>query len=194
MYSIAELAQRVNAWCKERGIAPVHQGAGEQVTVRNIRYYQAVGLVDRPLNKRGGGFSEKHRLQLSALRLLQGRGLTLRRIAALLKDRSEEELREIEAGGRDEGSLGISRGSAPEQAHGWEAQAVSGDMWLLRRSGVARLTAAQCLRIQEIVSPGRGIISEQKGRAKVSERPGPQEREVTNFEETELTTFRPETD
>lgn len=194
MYSIGELAERVNAWCKERGIEPLHRGAGQQVTVRNIRYYQAISLVDRPLNKRGGGFSEKHRLQVAAIRLLQARGLTLGRIAALLKDRSEKDLREMEAGARDEESLAISRRSALDQAQGWEAQPISVDMWLLTRSGAPRLTAGQRQRIQEIVSPELLVVSEPRPRRKLRKDPGPEEAEVRTEQDEELTTFRPEMD
>src|ERR1043166_3616455 len=194
MYSIGELAERVNAWCKERGIEPLHRGAGQQVTVRNIRYYQAISLVDRPLNKRGGGFSEKHRLQVAAIRLLQARGLTLGRIAALLKDRSEKDLREMEAGARDEESLAISRRSALDQAQGWEAQPISVDMWLLTRSGAPRLTAGPRQRIQAIVSQELLVVSEPRPRRKLRKDPGPEEAEVRTEQDEELTTFRPEMD
>jgi DNA-binding transcriptional MerR regulator len=194
MYSIGKLAQRVNDWCKQRGVEPLHKGAGEQVTVRNIRYYQAIGLVDRPLKKRGGGFSEKHRLQLIAVRRLQARGLTLGRIAALLKDRSEKDLREMEAGARDEESLAISKRSALEQAPGWEAQPISVDMWLLTRSGAPRLTAGQRQRIQEIVSPEWTNISEPVPRRKVRKDASVRQAEVRTEQDEELTTFRPEMD
>jgi DNA-binding transcriptional MerR regulator len=92
LLSLEQLSARINAWCAERGVTPASGQSGESVSERNIRYYRTLGLVDAP---EGGGYGEKHLLQLTAIRLLQAQGLPLRRIRELLYGRSLQELREI---------------------------------------------------------------------------------------------------
>src|SRR4051794_40205191 len=104
-YSVSEVADLVNKWCSHHHIAPLHNGAGTQVTVRNIRYYQTLGLVDRPVSADGMGFTDKHRLQLIGIRVLQAKGQPLSKIQSLLYGRTEEELREVERRGLDELTL-----------------------------------------------------------------------------------------
>jgi DNA-binding transcriptional MerR regulator len=121
------------------------------VTVRNIRYYQSLGLVDRPLSADGRGFAEKHRLQLIAIRLLQAKGLPLARIQSLVSGRNEEELREVE-------SRGVSELEAapafpqPVRAAEWKVTPITGEILVLARFAL-ELTPAQRLKIQEILSP-----------------------------------------
>jgi len=99
MFSAERLAEVVNEWCEKHGITPASGQTGERLSVRNIRYYRALGLLDPPLLGGGHGFSEKHRLQLVAVRLLQAQGLPLSRIQELLFGRPLEDLRRIEKQG-----------------------------------------------------------------------------------------------
>src|SRR6266436_5806208 len=94
--SAQQLGDSVNQWCDEHSIFPANGQTGEQMTVRNIRYYRALGLLDPPLIGGGQGFGEKHRLQLVAIRLLQAQGLPLNRIQELLFGRTLEDLKRIE--------------------------------------------------------------------------------------------------
>src|SRR5437899_3178578 len=147
-YSVNELAETINQWCQEHRVEPLHNGAGQKVTVRNVRYYQSLGLVDRPVSADGHGFTERHRLQLVAIRLLQAKGLPLGKIQSLLYGRTEQELREIETRGLDE----ISIGSAPprlQPSDDWKVVPIDPNILLLTRSG-RDITAAQRLKIQEI--------------------------------------------
>jgi DNA-binding transcriptional MerR regulator len=98
-FSIGELVDAVNGWCDEHGVVPVSNQAGERLTERNVRFYRTIGLVDAPESGGGQGYSEKHKLQLMAVRLLQGQGLPLRRIRDLLLGRSISDLRLIEKQG-----------------------------------------------------------------------------------------------
>src|SRR4051812_17369597 len=108
--SLEELSQCINAWCEAEGIVPASGQAGEVVSERTIRYYRTLGLVDAP---EGGGYGEKHLLQLTAIRLLQAQGLALRRIRELLYGRSLKELQEIRRRG-----LAESRATAPARLVG----------------------------------------------------------------------------
>lgn len=104
-YTLGELVEAVNAWCVEARLVPANGQVGEVLTERNLRFYRTVGILDAPLTTGGGGYAEKHRLQLMALRLLQAQGLPLRRIRELLFGRTERELRGL----RDRGLEALAR-------------------------------------------------------------------------------------
>src|SRR4029077_19202110 len=99
MFSAEQLAESINQWCERHGVSPASGQAGERMSVRSIRYYRTLGLLDPPLVGGGQGFGEKHRLQLVAIRLLQAQGLPLTRIQELLFGRTLEDLRRIEQQG-----------------------------------------------------------------------------------------------
>jgi DNA-binding transcriptional MerR regulator len=140
-FPLEELSRRINVWCDEHTVIPASGQAGESVSERNIRYYRTLGLVDPP---EGGGYTEKHLLQLTAIRLLQAQGVPLRRIRELLYGRSLAELREI----RRRGLAEVSRGTAafrvtpPVQDELWRAIPLDENFLLMSRNGTP-LTAAQ---------------------------------------------------
>lgn len=149
-YSIQQLADEVNRWCEQHRIVPLNNQAGEAITVRNIRYYQSMGLVDRPLDSSGRGFGEKHRLQLQAIRLLQARGLPLGKMQSLLYGRDEKDLREIERRGLAELKQAVPP-PVPAGA-GWEVVALAGDCLLLLGNGRS-ITVEQRAKIAQILQP-----------------------------------------
>ncbi len=140
-FSLEELSDQVNAWCDEHEIAPVSGQVGESVSERNIRYYRTLGLVDAPT---GGGYGEKHFLQIIALRLLQAQGVPLRRIRELLYGRSLAELREIRKRGLAEATRATAsvRMVMPVGEELWRAIPLDGDFLLVARRGTS-LTPAQ---------------------------------------------------
>ena len=83
--NLPSLAESVNDWCGERAIHPASGQAAESLSERNIRYYRTLGLLDGPLA--GGGYGRRHFLQLSSIRVLQARGLPLKKIQELLYGR-----------------------------------------------------------------------------------------------------------
>ncbi len=168
-YSAAELADRVNQWCKRHYVEPLHNGAGLQVTVRNIRYYQTFGLVDRPLAADGHGFGEKHRLQLIAIRLLQAQGFPLAKIQRLLRGQTEEELRNLERDGVNQKAPSFEV-SPVGNAQDWKIIPLTTDTLVLTRSG-SELTLAQKLKIQEILSLGAPKTADSQGLGLESFRP-----------------------
>ncbi len=149
-FSITELAEAVNDWCKQHQVEPLHNQVGAQVSVRNIRYYQGLGLVDRPVNARGKGFVEKHRLQLIAIRLLQAKGVPLGKIQSLLSGRTLEQLREVERRGLVE--LEGPPPPAWSWPQDWKLVQLNQDLLLLARSA-KELTPTQKQRILDILNP-----------------------------------------
>lgn len=133
-FSLEELSRQINEWCTEHEIAPASGQAGEVVSERNVRYYRTLGLIEAP---EGGGYGEKHLLQLTAVRLLQAQGLPLRRIRVLLYGRSTQELREIRRRGLLESRRASSsvRVAMPVGDELWRAIPLDEDFLLMSRRG-----------------------------------------------------------
>jgi DNA-binding transcriptional MerR regulator len=133
-FSLEELSRRINAWCTEHEISPASGQAGEVVSERSVRYYRTLGLIDAPA---GGGYGEKHLLQLTAIRLLQAQGLPLRRIRELVYGRSLEELREIRSRGLMEAgsARSASRVAMPVSDELWRVIPLDEDFLLMSRRG-----------------------------------------------------------
>lgn len=145
--SISELSDLVNRWCEEHQVAPANGQAGEKITERNIRYYRSRGLLDAPGGDEIGrkrGFTEKHLLQLKAIRLLQARGLPLEQIQQRILGRSAEELRALErlelrmlAGATQEsGTSSLSPADLlPMEGERWGVSALGNEFLLVSRRG-----------------------------------------------------------
>jgi DNA-binding transcriptional MerR regulator len=107
-FTLEELAQAVQDWCKEHHVFPANGQAAEEITERNIRYYRTLGLLDPPIGNYTKTFTEKHRLQLIAIRLYQAQGLPLRKIRDELYGKSLEDLVALEKQVRKRGKQPIS--------------------------------------------------------------------------------------
>ncbi len=134
LFSLEELSNRINAWCEEHEVVPASGQAGEFVSERSIRYYRTLGLIDAPT---GGGYTEKHLLQLTAIRLLQAQGLPLRRIRELLFGRSVQELTEVRRRGLAElpRAAAVIRVALPTSDELWRAIPLNEDFLLMSRRG-----------------------------------------------------------
>ena len=168
-YSISQLAERVNRWCSENNILPLHNGAGEDVTVRNIRYYQTIGLVDRPLNASGRGFTRKHHLQLVSIRRLQAKGLSLDRIRTLVSGRTEKELEELDQPESNASSFPIGL-TLPADAQDWQLIPITADILIFSRRGYEP-TIGQRRQIEELLRPEPAKTMEWEGLGLESFRP-----------------------
>ena len=94
--SLEELARAVQDWCEEHHVYPANGQAAEEITERTIRYYRTLGLLDPPIGNYAKTFSDKHRLQLIAIRMYLAQGLPLRKIRDELYGKSIEDLVELE--------------------------------------------------------------------------------------------------
>jgi DNA-binding transcriptional MerR regulator len=93
---LEQLARAVQEWCEEHHVLPANGQAAEEITERNIRYYRTLGLLDPPIGNYNKTFTDKHRLQLIAIRLYQAQGLPLRKIRDELYGKSLEDLEGLE--------------------------------------------------------------------------------------------------
>jgi DNA-binding transcriptional MerR regulator len=134
-YSAHQLSAAVNDWCQKHRVAPASGQAGDRVSVRNIRYYRALGLLDPPSSGDGQGFGEKHWLQLIAIRLLQAQGLPLNRIQELLFGRTEEDLREVQKRALAEFTEHAPIAFAPAAGETWNVTPLDGEFMLVSRKG-----------------------------------------------------------
>lgn len=134
-FTLPELAQAVNDWCSSHHLVPANGQASEQLNVRALRYYRHLGLLDAPEDGTGAGYSEKHLLQLQAIRLLQGTGLPLGRIQQLLYGRPVAELRKIVKRGLTEISTAPSSPALPlASAEAWRLYPLDNDFILIARN------------------------------------------------------------
>lgn len=138
-YSLGELAKSVQDWCNAHGVLPANGQVAEAITERTIRYYRALDLLDPPAGPPGRSFSEKHRLQLLAIRLFQAQGLPLRKIRDAVRAKSEEELRALvrpEMRTRaPELPIPAPSGEAAPNVHHWIVATIDDDLLLVSRRG-----------------------------------------------------------
>src|SRR5260221_6621977 len=94
-WTIQELAEEVNAWCRDRALQPANGQTASELSARTLHYYRSAGLLDAPEFGTVRGYGRRHLLLLNALRILQAHPLPLSRIPHLLFGRSDEELTHI---------------------------------------------------------------------------------------------------
>jgi DNA-binding transcriptional MerR regulator len=150
-FSAEQLAETVNDWCEEHQVIPANGQAGERMSVRNVRYYRSLGLLDAPSGG-GQGFGEKHRLQLVAIRLLQAQGLPLNRIQPLLFGRSLADLERIARQGLAERSQTQVPAFHPAAHESWSITPLNSEFMVISRLGRA-LAPELRDRLLAILSP-----------------------------------------
>jgi DNA-binding transcriptional MerR regulator len=130
---LEDLAAATEAWAAENQIRPLSGQAGEVLTLRNLRYYRALGLIDGPVD---GAYTEKHFLQLAAVRVLQAHGQPLKVIQQLLFGRSEKELKKVLKDGVAELTQPVPARSLPSDLREtWSTFGLSDDWLLISRRG-----------------------------------------------------------
>jgi len=115
---------------------PANGQAAEQITERNIRYYRTLGLLDPPLGNYTRTFTNKHRLQLIAIRLYQAQGLPLRKIRDELYGKSLEDLVALEKQVSKRGKQAISVPGLlqmPLATESWSIAPLTGEFLLVSR-------------------------------------------------------------
>lgn len=150
--TIDALAQHVNAWCAKRRLRPANGQVADAVSVRTLRYYRSLGLLDAPTSGGGEGYGQRHFLQACAVKVLQAEGLPQSRIHALLFGRSDQELQEVADHAAN--VLSTPKSSAVASApQTWQVTPLNDDFLLIRQRPGAALTPAQIQAIQAILHP-----------------------------------------
>jgi len=136
-FSLEELAAEVQTWAGKHRICPANGQAADEITARTIRYYRTLGLLDPPIGNYAKTFSEKHKLQLIAIRLYQSQGLPLRKIRDELYGKSLEDLIAIEkqATKLSNKSALLTMPFLPSTANeSWSVSPLAGDFLLISRN------------------------------------------------------------
>ncbi len=151
--SLEELVAKVNEWCDTNAVSPASGQVANSLSVRTLRYYRTVGLLDAPSSGAGAGYGEHHFLQVAAVRVLQSQGLPQNRIQSLLFGRSDKELRKI-LEHADNGIPAASRAPrAPAfpSSESWHMTPITDEFLLVARRR-SRVTAEALARIREILT------------------------------------------
>lgn len=152
--NVEALAERVNAWCAKRRLRPANGQAADGVSVRTLRYYRSMGLLDAPTSGGGEGYGQRHFLQACAVKVLQAEGLPQSRIHALLFGRSDAELQEV-LDHAAAAPMATTKSLALEAPQTWQVTPLNDDFLLIRQRPGAVLTPAQIEAIQAILHPGK---------------------------------------
>ena len=149
-WTIQELAEAVNAWCRDRRLEPANGQTASELSARTLHYYRSSGLLDAPESGAGPGYGRRHLLQLKAIRVLQAQGLPLSRIQQLLFGRSDEELKQIAVSvGKTVPRAGHVRPHPLASQETWTAYPLNEQLFLVARDGT-RLSAGQLEAIRAI--------------------------------------------
>lgn len=97
LWTLAELSAQVDAALAVDYAGQVNGRVREVPDIRTIRYYTTLGLIDRPAQMRGRTalYSERHLLQLVAIKRLQAKGLSLTEIQQRLLGQTNTALRRL---------------------------------------------------------------------------------------------------
>ena len=137
-FNLEELANSVRNWCDEHRISPANGQASDEISERTIRYYRTLGLLDPANGSYIKTFSEKHRLQLIAIRIYQARGIPLRKIREELYGKSQEDLnlfvKRIENEADSTIDLGIPF-SPPSVVENWAMVPLNLEFMIISRNG-----------------------------------------------------------
>lgn len=122
-WTIEELVERAERALEVDYYGQVSRRVSDVPTVRNIRYYTTLGLLDRPAEIRGrtAYYSLRHLMQLVAIKRLQAEGLSLTEIQNRLLGLSDAKLLEIAK--LPEDRLESAGESAPPRAEGTRRRA-----------------------------------------------------------------------
>jgi DNA-binding transcriptional MerR regulator len=154
-WTIQELAETVNAWCRVRALRPANGQAASELSPRTLHYYRSSGLLDASDSGAGPGYGRRHFLQLAAIRILQAQGLPLSRIQQLLFGRSDKELEQIaESAGKIVPGTTNVRLDPLVSSETWATYPVNRQIFLVAREG-ARLSAGQLAAIRKICDSPR---------------------------------------
>jgi DNA-binding transcriptional MerR regulator len=148
--TLDELAQCVNLWCGNHQITPANGQAAAEMTVRTLRYYRTVNLLDAPISGGGDGYVNRHYLQACAVRALQAQGLPISRIQSLLFARSDEELQEF-MNTAEAGSAALPEAPALPPPETWHTAPITESLMLVSRGAPLQLTSAQAAAIKQIL-------------------------------------------
>jgi DNA-binding transcriptional MerR regulator len=165
-FTLEELADAVRDWCEEHQLFPANGQAADEISERTIRYYRTLGLLE-PMGSYVKSFTEKHRLQLLAIRIYQTQGIPLRKIRDELYGRSEGDLEVFvkQYARKGKGAVPMSVPFAPPAIiENWAVAPLTREFMLISREG-RQLPAAVIEKINRLI---QSVYSTVDSRNKIS--------------------------
>ncbi len=85
-FDLGGLVSAVNRQLASAGLSPDDERVAAQLDARNVRYYQSLGLLSKPVRYDGrqAVYTYQHLLQLVAIKALQAQGLSLGQVQGWL--------------------------------------------------------------------------------------------------------------
>jgi DNA-binding transcriptional MerR regulator len=152
-FSLEELAAAVQSWCEKYRVYPANGQSAEEISERTIRYYRTIGLLDAPQGNYTKTFTDKHRLQLIAIRVFQAQGLPLRKIRDELYGMSLEDLLQFEkqARARKKGAAAPLAFAPTMASENWAVVSLDNGFMLVSRENRV-LPAAVIAKINDLLA------------------------------------------
>jgi DNA-binding transcriptional MerR regulator len=149
-YTLSELADACAAALDALGVAARNGQVRDRPDARTIRYYTALGLVDRPAEMTGrtARYGDRHLLQVLAVKAMQARGASLADVQRILVGASTDELERAIGPGLPAAltaALATAVRPAPEPDRAFWRTPLAGAPLAARR-GPARLASARPAR------------------------------------------------
>lgn len=129
-WTLDELLARIEGEHRRRGLPTPGGRAAEGASVRTVRYYTTLGLLDRPVGYQGGSarYGPRHLLQFLAIKVLQASFLPLPEIQKRLFGRTDEELTALLDGASN---VAAPAAAQPEPPTAWLTSRVAPGLVLL---------------------------------------------------------------
>lgn len=121
LMTLAELASAISGQLKAEGVEPGNGQVSARVDERTLRYYMTLGLLDRPVARRGrvAVYGERHAAQAVAVKRLQAAGWPLADIQRRLAAQPTAELRAVRADERPPVSPALEAAPLPGRGEFW---------------------------------------------------------------------------
>lgn len=155
-WTVDELLERAQELLEEFGQTGDSKRVRWEPNQRLVRYYTTLGLVDKPVGRRGQivHYGPRHLLQLLAVKQMQSQGLTLQQIQARLPGLPEgmlQQLAGLPSSWRER--LGLPEEQVPEQPpqRFWERRAVPYD-------SVEEPDTVNVRRVRAVELPGATLL------------------------------------
>jgi DNA-binding transcriptional MerR regulator len=143
------LSEDVNTWCYENKVIPMNGQAAEKLSIRNLRFYRTLGILDGPLA--GRKYGRRHFLQLAAIRILQAQGLPLSKIREVMDSKTDAGLHELLRQARQDGVVTTGGLGTVKSLESMEIIGLTGDFLLLCR-GRKRPSPGVLAKVVEVLS------------------------------------------
>ncbi len=153
--TLHDLEAAVRTALDSADISPVDARVARFPDARTLRWYQSIGVMDRPLRYDGrvAIYGPRHVLQATAAKLLQARGLSLSQVQGALRGATDAQLRAA----LDDERVSIVPSPRPAVAGSWRTVQLAPGVLLTIDATVVSDPAELANRLIAQLHPGESI-------------------------------------